>query len=359
MKKSVLLVFLSFVLLCSTLMGCASNQTSEAKTIEIVDQANRTVTVPTPKELNKVFFTSPLGMIMVYTLVPDKLAGVSSDLSEEELAYLNPALKEAPNLGGMQAGAELNPEAIINSGAQIIFSIAPEPISETSVSEANQLQEQLNIPVVVVDGSMEKAASSYAFLGSVLGEEERAKTLGDYCTKVFEDVVNKVSDIPDDQKVSVYYAEKNDGLSTEPSTSSHAAVLKYAGAKNVATVEAKKGSGMSPVSLEQVLTWDPDVIIAWGADRGGAYDLIKTDKDWSNVKAVKDDRVYSMPNKPFSWMDRPPSVNRFLGVQWVAHMLYPDVYTIDMKEQTKEFYKLFYSVDLTDEQLNKILEGAI
>ena len=65
-----------------------------------------------------------------------------------------------------------------------------------------------------------------------------------------------------------------------------------------------------------------------------------------------------MPNKPFSWMDRPPSVNRFLGVQWVANLLYPDVYDIDLAETTKEFYKLFYSVDLTDDQVSDILKYA-
>ena len=74
---------------------------------------------------------------------------------------------------------------------------------------------------------------------------------------------------------------------------------------------------------------------------------------------MKDGRVYAMPNTPFSWIDRPPSVNRFLGIQWIASLLYPEAYDVDFRTVTREFYDLFYAVKLTDEQLDDLLKNAV
>ena len=65
-----------------------------------------------------------------------------------------------------------------------------------------------------------------------------------------------------------------------------------------------------------------------------ADEIIRTDEKCSHISAVKNGRVYTMPNAPFAWCDRPPGVNRFLGVQWIANMLYPDRYEVDMVEES-------------------------
>lgn len=370
-NKSKISLLLVLMLLLQVFTACSpkdSKKTSNTESVkqtesvsgkvEITDHANRKVEIPSPDKIEKVFFTSPLGMIYIYTLAPDKLAGLPYDLGENEAKYLLPYMKELENLGGMQAGAEMNREKIIDSGAQVIFSIGPNVIDDNDISEADKLQEQTKIPVVLVDSNMEKIDECYKLLGEIFGKEEEAKKLSDYCENILKDVTEKVSKIPEEKRVSVYYAEQNDGLSTEPESSSHAVALKYAGAKNVATVEAKAGSGMSKVSMEQVIEWNPDVIISWGDARGGAYSKILEDENWSNIKAVKDRKVYSMPNAPYSWLDRPPSVNRFLGIQWAANLLYPEEYDINIAEKTKEFYSLFYHVDLTDEEVNEVLTNA-
>ena len=185
--------------------------------------------------------------------------------------------------------------------------------------------------------------------------------MADYCTKVAADVAAAVATVPEDQRVSVYYAEGPEGLQTEPTSSSHALVFRLAGAKNVAEdLEAEGGKGKTPVSLEQVLAWNPEVIIAWDAERfeGGSDELIRTDPNWSTVKAVQDGRVYTMCQTPFSWLDRPPAVNRFIGLQWLANLLYPEAYDIDIVEETKNFYSMFYHRDLTDGQVIELLGNS-
>ena len=105
-----------------------------------------------------------------------------------------------------------------------------------------------------------------------------------------------------------------------------------------------------------MLKWDPEVIISWDSEiRGGAYDDIRTNPAWSNITAVKDGRVYAMPNLPWAWCDRPPGVNRIIGMEWVCNLLYPDIYDIDIVERTQEFFKVMLDVEISREQALDVL----
>ena len=267
---------------------------------------------------------------------------------------------DLPYLGTLSGGKELNPEAIMAEGVQVIFSVTTATPGDYDVSSADDLQNLTGIPVVVLDGSLDATPATYRTLGTLLGKEDEAEKLASYCESALSNVKNAVAEIPEDQRVSLYYAEGSEGLQTEPKGSTHSLAFDIAGANNIAQdVEAVKGKGLSPVSLEQVLAWNPQVIIAWDDEvRGGADEIIRTDGNWSTIDAVKEGRVYTMPNVPFSWCDRPPAVNRILGIQWIANTLYPEAYDVDMVEVTKEFYSMFYHAELTDEQAREILGNS-
>lgn len=47
-----------------------------------------------------------------------------------------------------------------------------------------------------------------------------------------------------------------------------------------------------------------------------------------------------------------------IGYKWAGQLLYPDIYNYDIREEIKEFYKLFYHMDLTGEQLDEVLDYA-
>ena len=113
--------------------------------------------------------------------------------------------------------------------------------------------------------------------------------------------------------------------------------------------------------MEQVLNWNPQKIIAnQGRDGNkGAYDVITTDPKWSTVEAVKNGEVYQIPNAPFNWFDRPPSINRIIGVRWLGMVLYPEAFDIDIKQETKDFYKMFYHRELTDVEVDELLVNAV
>ena len=328
------------------------------ETREFVDDAGRTCVIPVAEDLVSIYYTSPVSEIYGFTLAPDLGCGTTFDpFSPEELKYLPEGYGDRPSLGTLAGGKELNPEAIINAGPQLILSITQtSEITQSDIDTADDIQEKTGIPCIILKGGMDDVVELYTRLGDLLGREDDAKVLSEYCAGVLEDVEKAVESVPEDERVTLYYAEGPEGLQTEPEDSSHALTFKIAGAKNVADVE---GSNRVEVSLEQVLAWDPEVIIAWSTViRGGASDVIPEDPNWAEIKAVKDGRVYTMPNTPFSWCDRPPSVNRFLGIQWVANMLYPEAYDIDMVEVTKEFYSLFYHVEITDDDALELLGNS-
>lgn len=364
-KMRTVTILITMIMLVSMLLtGCGSKETAQVQQQTppptertITDHAGRSVTIPA--NIEKVYYTSPIGMIMIYTLAPEKMAGVSMQLSDNEKKYMLPEVTKLPYLGGMQMNAKINTEELVKAKPDVIFNIGPDPISDKEKTTADKLQQQLNIPVIVVDGDIKQIEKTYKFLGELLGAEDRAEELIAYCNKTLKDVSELSKIIPEDKKVRVYYAEGPKGLATEPKTSSHALVLNMVNAENVAEVAVKGGGGMSSVSLEQVLKWNPDVIISWGADRGGAYDQILKSPDWKNISAVKNNKVYEVPNSPFNWFDRPPSVNRFLGLKWLAGTLYPDVYKNDMVKEVKDFYKLFYHVDISDQDAKDLLKNSL
>lgn len=326
----------------------------------ITDDAGREVTIPGVDALKKIYYTGAPGQIFCFTLAPELAGGTTMEFTEAELQYLPEGTADLPYLGTLSGGKELNPEAIMAADIQVIFSVTTAKPGDSDKSSADDLQAQTNIPVVVLSGALDDTAATYRTLGELLGKQDEAGKLADYCEDALKKVDEAIATVPDDKRISLYYAEGPEGLQTEPETSTHALSFKLAGAKNVAEgVDAVKGKGMSPVSFEQVLAWNPDVIIAWDdVVRGGADELIRTDANWSNIKAVQDGRVYTMPNIPFSWCDRPPAVNRVLGIQWVANLLYPEAYDVDMVDVTKEFYSMFYHRDLTDDQAKEILGNS-
>ena len=343
------------------LSGCDSLPAQEAVTGKrtITDNAGREVTIPTVNNLERIYFTSALAQVFCYTLDPSLAAGTSIQFTDQELEYLPEGTDELPYLGSLSANGTIDREALMVEDVQIVFSISGVDLTEANISQAIDLQDQTAIPVVLIDGSFDRIGDAYRLLGECLGQEERAEELASYIEEKYNDVTNAISTIPNDEKIGLYYAEGPEGLQTEPNTSQHALTFELAGAYNVAQVELTVGMGMTNVSLESVIKWDPEVIVAWSEEiRGGADEDIRTNKDWATIKAVRDGRVYTMPNVPFAWCDRPPGVNRIIGIQWVANMLYPSVYDVDMVEEIKTFYTKFYWMTPTDEQCLEILGNS-
>lgn len=347
------------VTLAPMLGGCKAYQSAVTGKRTVVDDAGRELQIPTAAELERVYFTSTLAQIFCFTLNPDMLGGTGFKFTPEELEYLPEGTDELPYLGTLSGDGEIDRDQLLVEDVQLVFSISGINLTEANISDAEELQNQLNVPVVCLDGSFENIANCYRVLGDIMGERERGEQLGAYCERVYAEVKQAIDPIPERDRVSVYYAEGPEGLQTEPDAAQHALAFAIAGARNVVAVPENEGLGMSNVSLEQVLAWDPEVIVAWDWEvRGGADEEIRRNKNWSTIRAVRDGRVYTMPNVPFAWLDRPPGVNRLIGIQWLANLLYPQVYDIDIVKAVQDFYSTFYWVDVTPDEVKEFLGSS-
>ena len=105
-------------------------------------------------------------------------------------------------------------------------------------------------------------------------------------------------------------------------------------------------------SIEQVLVWNPEVIVT--IDRDFATQIYD-DPAWATIAAVRARRVHLSPKLPFGWVDFPPSVNRLIGLWWLAKILYPDLFPENLSLLTREFYEKFYHVRVTDQQIDHVL----
>lgn len=357
---SLLRMGLVLVLLIACLTGCGKQEKTGAgssveKNRTVVDMAGRTIAVP--GKIDKIFSVSPVGTILVYTLDPDKLAGWNYELSLQDKKFILPKYQGLPNLGGWYAKNTGNTEEILKIHPDVFISMGA--IDETAVSLAERLQKQLGIPVLLVDGQLTKLNRAYEFIGDLIGKKDRAQMLADYCQKTVDDIMEKAKLISPEKQVKVYYAEGSNGLETDPKGSRHTEVLDYVGGVNVAEVTMKGGMGLTPVSLEQVLAWNPDLILSWHEEQGGAYKTILSDPKWRGIKAVKNDRVFEIPDEPFNWFDRPPSVNRIIGVKWLANLLYPDTFKGNIEAEVKDYYARFYHYNLSEQDITALLEGSI
>lgn len=333
----------------------ATQETAETR--EITDMAGRKVTVPAAENIESVFSAGPVAAIFLYMVAPDKLLGWNYELNDVEKSIILDKYQDLPNFG---MGDAVNYEAVIAANPTIAINSGK--INDTMVSDCDALSESLGIPVVAVDNELNNSAEAFRFMGELLGVEDHAEELAQYAEQVFTDI-NALSDIPEEKKVSVYFGNGEDSLETAPRGSQHAQILDAINAVNVADLELGDGSRVQ-ISAEQLLAWDPDVIVVNGepkADKSGnsAAEDILSNPDYASLKAVEDQKVYGTPNAPFSWVDRPAGPNRLIGMRWFSALIYPEYIKCDINEEIHKFFDLFYHVDLSDEQLENVLKGTL
>ena len=333
----------------------ATQETAETR--EITDMAGRKVTVPTAENIESVFSAGPVAAIFLYMVAPDKLLGWNYELNDVEKSIILDKYQDLPNFG---MGDAVNYEAVIAANPTIAINSGK--INDAMVSDCDALSESLGIPVVAVDNELNNSVEAFRFMGELLGVEDHAEELAQYAEQVFTDI-NALSDIPEEKKVSVYFGNGEDSLETAPRGSQHAQILDAINAVNVADLELGDGSRVQ-ISAEQLLAWDPDVIVVNGepkADKSGssAAEDILSNPDYASLKAVQDQKVYGTPNAPFSWVDRPAGPNRLIGMRWFSALIYPEYIKCDINEEIHKFFDLFYHVDLSDEQLENVLKGIL
>jgi len=335
------------VRLALTLALAVAALTLAAEARTVTDSAGRKVEVP--DRVGKVFAAGPPASILLYMLAPEAMTGWPDPPRAEERPYIAPPYRDLPALGRLTGrGGTANLEVVLKTKPDLILDFGS--VKDTYVSLADNVQAQTGLPYILIDGRFEATPKALRVLGNVLGLEERGEKLAAYVEKTFAGIDAVLAATPPDKRPRVYLARGPDGLETGVVGSINTEIIERAGGRNV--MAAAGQSGLVRASMEQVIVADPEIILTW--DRN-FFERVKTDPLWAGIRAVREKGVYLAPTAPFGWIDRPPSLNRVIGLKWLAGLFHPDRLGHDLRATTRAFYRLFYHVSPSDAELDTLI----
>ena len=335
---------------CGAQSAPAEDENTAPETRVFTDSVGREVTVPV--QIDRIAVSGPMAQIVLFALCPDKLVGISNAWDESAAQYLDTAYYNLPLLGQLYGGkGELNLETLLESGAQVVIDVGE--AKGSIVEDLDALQEQTTIPFVHIDAALATMDETYTLLGDLLGMPDEAKALADYCRSTYDRALTIADSV---EKANLLYITGDAGLNVIAQGAYHAEVIDLL-SNNLAVVDepSSKGTG-NEVDMEQILNWNPDVIL-FAPD--SIYDTVAGDAAWQGVTAIQNGAYYEVPMGPYNWMGFPPSVQRLLGMLWMAKVLYPAAADFDLYTEAAQYFKLFYHCDLTREQYDALVANSL
>ena len=173
-------------------------------------------------------------------------------------------------------------------------------------------------------------------LGRLTGKDERAGQLVSFVRAQLELVEKKLSLIAQQDPVRAYFMWAQGELRTSGKNSTVQQLFDLAGVRNVA---GHIHHEHMVVNMENIITWDPQVIVMWHNEQKSPEDIINSSA-WRSISAVKNGRVYEFPDI-FScdlW-----TLKFLYPVQLVAKWAYPDKFKdVDPEKQRKNLFDALY-----------------
>lgn len=371
--KKIISLCIAICMLAAVMAGCGQSSQKAETTTEALKTENknepRIITdhagnkVQIPSKIERVVISSLWPLPSIYVLFQgsaDKLVGMHpASLSAAKYSMLTKIAPEAANVEtGFIKNGELNAEELMKLKPDVVF------YSATNTKD-KEILDKAGIPAIGFSTSIEKFNTVETvnrwveLLGEIFQKEDKAKEITEYGRKAYKDIQERIKDVPQDKKpkalILFKYSDKQ--FQTSGSNFFGQYWLEATGAVNVASTL----NGMADVNMEQVYEWNPDIIYITNFSKYMPEDLFANKAldghDWSGVKAVKEKKVYKFPLGMYRWF--PPSSDSPLCLWFLAKMNYPELFKdVDMKKLTKEYYKKFYNIDLTEQDLNTIFNPA-
>jgi len=320
-----------------------------------------------------VFAAGPPAAVLLACLAPQRLLGWPMSLSDAAKPWLPAAARDKPLLGRLSGrGSTVSLEALLALKPDLIVDAGT--VDPTYVSTAQRVAEQTGVPYALVDGRLADSAAQLRQLARLLGPsaelDARAEALAAFAEQALADVARPAAGAARPPAAagagappSVYLARGADGLETATAGAINAEVIEAAGARNVAVTGR---AGVARVSMEQVLGWAPDWVLT--QDRN-FFRLAQTDATWRTLPALREGRLLLAADRPFGWLDGPPSVNRLLGLKWLAAVLRrgpapapapapaSEAALQPVLDEALRFHALFYGITPPRETLQAWLDG--
>jgi iron complex transport system substrate-binding protein len=318
---------------------------------EFIDSAGRRVELS--PQIGRIMAAGPASAVFVYALVPDKLIGWPEPLSRAQRALILPRYASLPvtgELGGAFPSAtaadviRLHPDLILGYGQ----------ITPPTVALADRIQRDTGVPYILLDDGIQLMPALLRQLTPILGAGEHGYSVGTYAFQAVNVLRGQLLITSADNRPRIYYGRGPDGLEAALPGSPQASDIEQAGVINVARSLGR--GALVRITRAELLAWDPQIIIA---EDPHFYGALLHRWEWRGLAAVRTKKVYLAPGAPFGWIDDPPGVNRAIGLYWLSGLFYPDLYQQDIRAVAREFYQLYWGVQLSDRQLDALVRPAV
>ena len=326
----------------------ASSQTS-AQPATVIDCAGRTVELPEHVDSVACLYAYT-GHVCVLLGCEDKISAVVKGLKRDHL--MERKIENLADLPSPYNQGAINIEELAAVAPDLIF------LRTDILQDAGEVEklDGVGIPYVVVDYiTAEDQINSIEVMGASLGCSDRAQAYTDYYRATFNMVRERVADIPEAERKTVFHSVNEVVRTDIPGTLSYE-VLEAAGCVNVvrASSELQLDGDKGNATVEQIYVWDPDVVLA---NEPAATAYFNTDDKFSGLRAVREGNVFQLPVGISRWA-HPGSVESPIAALYIAQLLYPEHFTdIDMFQETKDFYSRFFDIELSDDDVASILTG--
>lgn len=314
----------------------SSTQSEAAFPVTVTDAAGREVTIAEqPEKLVSGYYITTSMLIALGH--EDKLVGIEAKADTRPIyALAAPELLELPSVGtaqefDLEGCAALEPDLVI----------LPLKLKDTVPA-----LEELGLTVITVNPeSLEELNETIRLFNAAIGDPVKGWELLDYNQQTEEFLAEILADV---EKPSVYLAGNSSYLSTAGAAMYQNTLLEMGGGENVAA--ELEDTYWADVSYEQLLAWNPEVIIM-ASDAAYSKDELLADPQLQQLDAVKNGRVYAMPSAFESWDSPVPSA--LVGSRWVASVLHGEEYAFEQfQADAADFYQQFYGVEIDTQLLS-------
>lgn len=328
---------------------------AQPATHTVTDMTGATVVVPVKVE--RIAQQFPAQTVTVIMLgAGDKLVAIPQNVKTIPLMQkIYPRITELPE--AFPSSGPVNIEDLMTLEPDVVIMFA-------GANVAPQL-ETAGIPGVVLQFyNFEEFARSVTLAGEILGDEaaERASAFNEYVAGRLEMVTSRTASLTPEQRPSVVHISSFDPLAIDGNDTIMQEWIEIGGG----TPGAVGASGtFQQINFEQLLQWDPDVIVVQqtassrdgmraGSARSVIDELIQT-AGWSDLKAVREGRVHINPRGMYPWERYTPE--EAMQIQWIAKTLHPALFEdLDIRAETASFYRTFFGYELSEAELDEILQ---
>lgn len=302
---------------------------------EVVDQLGNVVEIP--ESLSRVASVYGIGTFYVYALGEGERLTVAWYVGIKTVEKATPAmLRLEPRLPEILSSGDPSIEGILLLDPDLILCDWTENASFAAQAAL------VGIPVIQYEAETpEEVRELMRITAQVFGNEATAEAFSADYERVLDTVATAVAGLPEQERVRVLYLGTGvDCVASGDMYQRH--LIEAAGG---ICVSSDLVGSWNTVGLEQILVWDPDVILIAPYGTVETVDVLH-DPTWRAINAVQTGRVYKMPRLFAPWDT--PVPESILGVAWMAEQFYPSASSVDFDAEVLHFYTEYYGFDLTD-----------